>query len=82
IAVWENLKSIFGEYKDFIRKVISWQEGGEAVNEKIAKIEFDDGGHLPEEGELPKSEEEGEEDLDALTPTDIIRQQKELRGIK
>ena len=82
IAVWENLKSIFGEYKDFIRKVISWQEGGEAVNEKIAKIEFDDGGHLPEEGELPKSEEEGEEDLAGLTPTDIIRQQKELRGIK
>ncbi len=82
IAVWENLKSIFGEYKDFIRKIISWQEGGEAVNEKIAKIEFDDGGHLPEEGEMPKSEGEGEGDLDALTPTDIIRQQKQLRGIK
>jgi len=81
IAVWENLKSIFGEYKDFIRKVISWQEDGEAVNEKIAKIEFDDGGHLPEAGELPKSEEEGDE-LDSLTPIDIIRQQKQLRGIK
>lgn len=82
IAVWENLKSIFGEYKDFIRKIISWQEDGEALNEKIAKIEFDDGGHLPEEGELPKSEEEGDEDLDTLTPIDIIRQQKQLRGIK
>lgn len=84
IAVWENLKSIFGEYKDFIRKIISWQEDGEALNEKIAKIEFDDGGHLPEEGELPKTkEEEGifEEKPD-LTTTDIIRQQKELRGIK
>jgi len=81
IAVWENLKSIFGEYKDFIRKVISWQEDGEALNEKIAKIEFDDGGHLPEAGELPKSEEEGDE-LDSLTPIDIIRQQKQLRGIK
>ncbi len=84
IAVWENLKSIFGEYKEFIRKVISWQEDGEALNEKIAKIEFDDGGHLLEEGELPKSEEEvgtnGEKA--SLTPTDIIRQQKELRGIK
>ena len=83
IAVWENLKSIFGEYKDFIRKVISWQEDGEAINEKIAKIEFDDGGHLPEAGELPKSKEdvglEGEDT--ALTSTDIIRQQKELRGI-
>ncbi|KKN27837.1 hypothetical protein LCGC14_0860580, partial [marine sediment metagenome] len=85
IAVWENLKSIFGEYKDFIRKVISWQEDGEALNEKIAKIEFDDGGHLPEEGELAKSkEEEGEldEEKASLTPTDIIRQQKELRGKK
>lgn len=83
IAVWENLKSIFGEYKDFIRKVISWQEGGEALNEKIAKIEFDDGGHLPEEGELPESEEEGGLDGEklSLTPTDIIRQQKKLRGI-
>lgn len=84
IAVWENLKSIFGEYKDFIRKVISWQEDGEAINEKIAKIEFDDGGHLPQEGELPKSEEkEGVfEDKISLTPVDIIKQQKELRGIK
>ncbi len=85
IAVWENLKSIFGEYKDFIRKVISWQEDGEALNEKIAKIEFDDGGHLPEEGELAKSkEEEGklDEEKASLTPTDIIRQQKELRGKK
>lgn len=85
IAVWENLKSIFGEYKDFIRKVISWQEGGEALNEKIAKIEFDDGGHLPEEGELPKSGEEGGEvfgEKGTLTATDIIRQQKQLRGIK
>ena len=82
IAVWENLKSIFGEYKDFIRKVISWQEDGEALNEKIAKIEFDDGGHLPEEGEMAKSEEEVGMDKDSLTPTDIIRQQKELRGIE
>lgn len=84
IAVWENLKSIFGEYKDFIRKVISWQEDGEAINEKIAKIEFDDGGHLPEEGEIPKSEEkEGVfEDKISLTPVDIIKKQKELRGIK
>ncbi len=84
IAVWENLKSIFGEYKDFIRKVISWQEGGEELNKKIAKIEFDDGGHLPEEGTLPKSQEDvglnGEKI--SLTPTDIIKQQKELRGIK
>jgi len=84
IAVWENLKSIFGEYKDFIRKIISWQEDGEALNEKIAKIEFDDGGHLPEEGELDKTkEEEGIfEERPDLTTTDIIRQQKELRGIK
>ena len=81
IATYENLKSIFGEYKDFIRKVIAWQEDGEALNKKIAKIEFDDGGHLPEEGELPKSEEE-EKGLDSLTPIDIIRQQKQLRGIK
>lgn len=80
IAVYENLKSIFGEYKNFIRKVISWQEDGEALNEKIAKIEFDDGGHLPEEGVMPKSKEEKE--LDSLTPIDIIRQQKQLRGIK
>ncbi|BDI54852.1 MAG: portal protein [Lokiarchaeia virus VerdaV1] len=84
IAVWENLKSIFGEYKDFIRKVISWQEGGEALNEKIAKIEFDDGGHLPEVGVLPKSQEEAglNGEKISLTPTDIIKQQKELRGIK
>ena len=84
IAVYENLKSIFGEYKDFIRKVISWQEDGEALNEKIAKIEFDDGGHLPDEEELAKSKEEGEmdEEKDSLSPTDIIRQQKQLRGIK
>ena len=85
IAVWENLKSIFGEYKDFIRKVLSWQIDGEALNEKIAKIEFDDGGHLPEEEELLKSKEEEEgvfEEKESLTPTDIIRQQKELRGIK
>jgi len=84
IAVWENLKSIFGEYKDFIRKVISWQEDGEVLNEKIAKIEFDDGGHLPEEGEMPEVEEEegAFKEKAALTSTDIIRQQKELRGIK
>ena len=84
IAVWENLKSIFGEYKGFIRKIISWQEDGEALNEKIAKIEFDDGGHLPEEGAVLKSKEEGggmDKDKDSLTPTDIIRQKKELRGI-
>ena len=87
IAVWENLKSIFGEYKDFIRKVISWQEDGEALNEKIAKIEFDDGGHLPVPGEEPESDEEDQEmgtegEKASLTPTDIIRQQKKLRGMK
>jgi len=84
VAVYENLKSVFGEYKDFIRKVISWQEDGEELNKKIAKIEFDDGGHLPKEGEQPSSQEEAglNGGKASLTPTDIIKQQKELRGIK
>ncbi len=49
IAIWTTLKSIFEEYIPFIRKVLLHQENGEAINEKVVDIIFDDGANLEDE---------------------------------
>ncbi len=49
--VYATLKSIFAEYKDWIRGFIEkFYESGEAINNKIKEIEFDDEGVLEEIG--------------------------------
>ena len=75
MAVYETLKSIFGEYKDWIRLFIEkFFEGGEAISEQIAEIEWDDQGVLEEiknqmamnplqmMGQAEKEPEEGEKE--------------------
>ena len=60
-AIWENLKSIFGEYVSFIRNLIIKQENGEELNEEISEILFDDGGNLMDE--QPEEKDRTEKDL-------------------
>ena len=62
IAIWTTLKEIFGEYIPFIRKLFLKMEGGEAINEKVKEIVFDDGGNLADKDEqFDESSDEDEE---------------------
>lgn len=64
-AVYDNLKSIFAEYKDWIRGFIElFYKNGETISDKIAEIEWDDEGVLEEiENQLGGNTEEMEEQV-------------------
>jgi len=82
-ATWENLKSIFGEYKAFIRKVLLMMENGEALNAQVAEIEFDDGGNLQDDEEQKPEENEWELKQEQEENGDIrTYRQKNIRSIK
>ena len=61
VAIVETLKSIFAEYKEWIRSFIEmFMEDGETINKSIKEIEFDDEGVLDEfDVEGDEMEEEG-----------------------
>lgn len=62
VAIYQNLQSIFAEYKDWIRKFIEkFMENGEAISAKIHSIEFDHEGILDSLTDDMDSEQEGEE---------------------
>ena len=64
LAVYDNLKSIFGEYKTYIRQFIEmFMDNGESISDLIKEVKWDDQGVLdeidkemnPEETEMDKN---------------------------
>ncbi|MFX1371343.1 MAG: hypothetical protein ACFFCE_05740 [Promethearchaeota archaeon] len=66
IAIWTTLKQIFQEYIPFIRKLLLKQEDGEALNESVKEIVFDDGGNLVDSEDYNKAVNEEKQELEPV----------------